>query len=275
MQYDFDKKESLAKAEQEKINALAFEELAKQKLLRNSFLAGFSIVFLFALIFLTQRNYIKRAKLRSDELLLNILPGEVVDELKLKGTTLARQFDNVTVVSTDFKGFTRMTENLSPAELIAELDECFGAFDDIITRHNMEKIKTIGDSYMAVGGLPLTNSTHPSDVVKAGLEIRQFIEDRRQNQTGKKSNIEVRIGIHTGPVIAGIIGTKKFAYDIWGDTVNIASRMESAGDPGKVNISESTFSHIKETFLCTHRGKIDAKNKGFIDMYFVESGTMV
>jgi class 3 adenylate cyclase len=210
-------------------------------------------------------------KKKSDDLLLNILPAEVAEELKQKGSAEARQFDNVTVMFTDFKDFTKISEKLSPTELVAEIDTCFKAFDHIITRHNIEKIKTIGDSYMCAGGLPVPNKTNATDVVQAALEIQQFMKQHfQQRREENKYVFELRTGIHTGPVVAGIVGVKKFAYDIWGDTVNIASRMESSGEAGKVNISESTYALVKDKFTCTHRGKIQAKNKGEVDMYFVK-----
>jgi class 3 adenylate cyclase/ligand-binding sensor domain-containing protein len=211
-------------------------------------------------------------KKKSDDLLLNILPEEVAEELKLKGSAAAKLFDQVTVMFTDFKGFTQISEKLSPAELVAEIDICFKAFDEIISRHNIEKIKTIGDSFMCAGGLPVINASNAIDVVKAAMEIQQFMQLHLKVRV--KANLdpfEIRIGIHTGPVVAGIVGLRKFAYDIWGDTVNIASRMESSGEAGKINISGSTYEMVKDSFKCNYRGKIQAKNKGEIDMYFVES----
>jgi len=272
MNYEFEKKETIAKAEQEKKNVIALKELQKQKLVRNGFVGGFTVVLLFAGVFFTQRNKISKEKKRSDELLLNILPAEVAEELKNKGSAEARQFDDVTVLFTDFKNFTQISENLSPSELVAEIHTCFKAFDTIMGIHKIEKIKTIGDSYMAAGGLPVANKTNATDVVTAALEIQQFMEEhtRNKNREGKEI-FEIRIGIHTGPVVAGIVGIKKFAYDIWGDTVNIASRMETSGEAGKVNISGSTYELVKTQFNCIPRGKIQAKNKGEIDMYFVES----
>ncbi|MBL0340864.1 MAG: adenylate/guanylate cyclase domain-containing protein [Bacteroidetes bacterium] len=220
-----------------------------------------------------QRNKINKARKRSDELLLNILPAEVAEELKEKGSADAKQFNEVTVMFTDFKGFTQISEKLTPTELVAEIHTCFKAFDHIIGKYNIEKIKTIGDAYMAAGGLPVANSTNATDVVNAAIEIQQFMQQHlQQRRNENKELFEIRIGVHTGPVVAGIVGVKKFAYDIWGDTVNIASRMESSGEAGKVNISGSTYELVKGKFNCTHRGKIQAKNKGEVDMYFVEPG---
>ncbi len=210
-------------------------------------------------------------KKKSDDLLLNILPAETAEELKATGEAKAKSFSTVTVMFTDFKDFTKISEKLSPAELVADLHSIFQEFDNIIHKYGIEKIKTIGDSYMAAGGLPMANETHPKDVVNAALEILHFIETHKQQRIKEgKPVFEIRIGINTGPVVAGIVGVKKFAYDIWGDTVNLASRMESSGEPGKINISGSTYELVKNDFTCTYRGKIQAKNKGEVDMYFVK-----
>ncbi len=210
-------------------------------------------------------------KEKSDELLLNILPSETAHELKKHGKSKARSFEKVTVLFTDFKNFTKVSETLSPEELVETIHHIYSEFDNIIHKHNVEKIKTIGDSYMAAGGLPVVNDTNPADVVNAAIEILQFIEQEKQIKvTANQPYFDIRIGIHTGPLVAGIVGKKKFAYDIWGDTVNIASRMESSGEPGKINISGTTFELVKDLFNCKYRGKIHAKNKGDIDMYFVE-----
>ncbi|MBK6830931.1 MAG: hypothetical protein IPG92_09455 [Flavobacteriales bacterium] len=195
-----------------------------------------------------QRNRIgKGKKARSEELLLNILPEEVAEELKAKGSAEAVHIDQVTVLFTDFKGFTAMSETLSPQELVRDLNECFSAFDRITEKHGIEKIKTIGDAYMAAGGLPTPNNTHATDVIKAAFEMNATIAEAKERKVAAGlPYFEVRIGIHTGPVVAGIVGVKKFSYDIWGDTVNTASRMESSGEVGQVNISEATYAMVKD-----------------------------
>jgi adenylate cyclase len=223
------------------------------------------------------RALIRKEKEISEGLLLNILPGPVAEELKVKGEAEAQLFDQVTVLFTDFKGFTAVSEQLSPKELVRDIHECFSAFDHIITKHGVEKIKTIGDAYMAAGGLPTPNGTHAFDVVRAALEIRDLMEQGKATRIQQgRPYFEVRIGIHTGPVVAGIVGVKKFAYDIWGDTVNIASRMESSGEVGMVNISGATCTLLQQdpavaAFLrFTSRGMLPAKGKGDMAMFFVE-----
>ncbi|MDE3252393.1 MAG: GAF domain-containing protein, partial [Bacteroidota bacterium] len=210
-------------------------------------------------------------KLKSDELLYNILPLETAEELKQSGKTKPRKFESVTVMFTDFQGFTTLSEKLSPDELVSEVDACFGAFDEITGKFGIEKIKTIGDAYMCAGGLPIPNSTHAVDVVNAALEIQQWMKRHSQERELRQLPVfRIRIGLHTGPVVSGVVGSKKFAFDIWGDTVNTASRMESSCEADKINISGETYALIKDRFRCTYRGKIPAKNKGEIDMYFVE-----
>ena len=219
-----------------------------------------------------EKEKVEVEKKRSDDLLLNILPSEVAEELKAKGTTTAKDFSEVTVLFTDFKNFTLMSETLSAQELVNEINYCYSAFDSIITKHGIEKIKTIGDAYMCAGGLPVANTTNAEDTIRAALEIRDFmLNEKQQREKEGKPFFEIRIGCNTGPVVAGIVGIKKFAYDIWGDTVNIAARMEQNSNAGKINISGSTYELVKDKFKCEHRGKIEAKNKGMIDMYFVES----
>lgn len=268
--FDMDKKESQINL-LTKDKEIQEQELKRQKIVRNSFIGGFAIVLLFAATFFAQKKRIAKEKKRSDELLLNILPEETAEELKATGTAKAKSFDSVTVMFTDFKNFTQASELLSAEALVAEINLCYSEFDRIITKYGIEKIKTIGDAYMCAGGLPVSNDTHPEDVIKAGLEFQAFIhENKIKRQKENQPYFELRLGIHTGPVVAGIVGIKKFAYDIWGDTVNTASRMESSGAVGKVNISGFTYNLIKDKFLCTHRGMIEAKNKGQIEMYFVE-----
>jgi class 3 adenylate cyclase len=211
------------------------------------------------------------ARRKSEELLLNILPKEVADELKEKGKANAKSYKRVTVLFTDFKGFTDIAAGLTPEKLIEELNDCFVKFDEIIKRYKMERIKTIGDAYMCVGGLPVENATNPIDSVLASLEIQRFMKERRDEKLAQGSDYwQCRLGINTGEVIAGVIGVTKFAYDVWGDTVNVASRMESNGEVGKVNIAENTYYLIKDFFTCVPRGKLSVKGKGEMEMFFVE-----
>jgi adenylate cyclase len=209
---------------------------------------------------------------RSDDLLLNILPYEVAEELKQTGHCQAKTFSMVTVMFADFKDFTRVSEKVSAELLVNEINYCFSAFDLILPKYKVEKIKTVGDAYICVGGMPTLNFTHPSDVINVAIEIRNLMLERKKEKEAKgEIPFELRIGIHTGPVVAGIVGVKKYAYDIWGDTVNLAARMESSCEAGKINISGVTHALVKDKFNCTYRGKIVAKNKGELDMYFVES----
>ena len=285
MQYEFDKKESVAKAEQEIKDAIAQKELQKQKWVRNVFIAGFAAMLLFAYVFFRQRNRISREKKiseeerkiaeeekkKSEELLLNILPYEVAEELKSTGTSKAKTYSMVSVMFTDFKDFTQISENVSAELLVDEIHYCFSAFDAILEKYRIEKIKTIGDAYMCASGLPVLNYTHAADLVNAAIEIRNFILVHKKEKEAKgEIPFELRIGINTGAVVAGIVGVKKYSYDIWGDTVNIAARMEQNSEAGKINISGSTYLLVKDKFNCVYRGKIEAKNKGEVDMYFVE-----
>ncbi len=260
MQYEFDKKDAVAK-----------EEAKLQRNIRNMSFAGMGVLFLFTLVVVRQRNTVRKGKQRSDELLLNILPSETAEELKATGTAKAKDFSEVTVMFTDFRNFSQLSKRMNAQQLVNEINYCYSAFDDIISKYGIEKIKTIGDSYMCAGGLPVPNKTHAFDVVSAAIEMRDFmLEERRKREAEGRIFFEIKIGIHTGPVVAGIVGIRKFAYDIWGDTVNVASRMESADEAGKINISEATYELVKDKFSCTYRGKIAAKNMGEIDMYFVE-----
>lgn len=207
---------------------------------------------------------------KSEELLLNTLPRKIAEELKQTGKVKPVYYQSASILFTDFKDFTKLAEQLTPEELVEELDYCFSSFDMIIEAHNLEKLKTIGDSYMCVGGIPTPNPTHAIDAVLAALQIQAFMRWRRQEKIQNNQPYwEIRIGIHSGPLLAGVIGKKKFTYDVWGDAVNIASRMESSSLPGAINISQSTFELVKDFFDCEYRGKIAVKNKGDIDMYFV------
>lgn len=266
----------------------ASSSLQEAETLRNYTLLGSGFIVVLALFFfslyrssrkgrrrLQEKNkIIEQERERSDELLHNILPAPVAKELKEFGKAKARQYKEVSVLFSDFENFTKISEQLDPEELVQELDNCFKAFDFIIDQfEDIEKIKTIGDAYMCVSGLS-DRSTVPKNIVKAALEMQEFLEEQKQERTRLgKPYFEARIGIHTGPVVAGVVGVNKFAYDIWGDTVNIAARMEARSETGRVNISESTYRKIKYNFDCTYRGKVQAKNKGMVDMYFVNKET--
>lgn len=250
----------------------------RQKLIKNISLAGFGVIQVIAfLLYLSYKHKVKTNKLLDQQneeiegLLLNILPAETARELQKDGYATPRYYDRASVLFTDFKGFTKIAEGLKPHELIAELNSFFNAFDDIIEKYKLEKIKTIGDAYTCAGGIPTANDTHPLRIAKAGLEMQEYMKMKNEQRTKQGMQIwELRVGIHTGPIVAGVVGKKKYAYDIWGDTVNIASRMESNGEVGKVNVSAATYELVKDQFVCTYRGKIEAKNKGLIDMYFLE-----
>jgi class 3 adenylate cyclase len=230
------------------------------------------LLVLVVLIALRRKNHIiavERAK--SDNLLLNILPIEVANELKAHGRSEPRSFDEVTVVFTDFAGFTQISEKLTPTELVAKLDQIFMEFDRIAEQVGLTRIKTIGDAYMAACGLPKPDAKHAEKSVRAALKMRDFIRSFNNLLPEGAPKWNIRIGLHTGPVVAGVVGEKKFAYDIWGDTVNTASRMESSGAIGKVNVSGDTFKIVENKFTHEYRGKVAAKNKGEIDMYFLEN----
>lgn len=234
------------------------------------------IVLLSLLSFFIFRNFlnqqksnriIQAEKQKSEDLLRNILPDEVAAELKESGRAIARQFEEVTVLFTDFVDFTQVSERLSPQELVSELHLNFKAFDEIIERYGLEKIKTIGDAYMAASGLPAADPLHARNAALAALDIQTFVQERQKKLAG---SFQIRIGLHSGPVVAGIVGVKKFAYDIWGDTVNIAARMESSSEAGKINLSGATHALLKDEFFMESRGAVMAKHKGAIEMYFLE-----
>ena len=279
LQFEFD-----LEKKQGEINSLTKDkeltalQLKRQKFAKNAFMIGLALVFMIAVLIF--RNYLiklkthkilDRQKKEIESLLLNILPSEVAKELQEKGKAVPKYYESVSVMFTDFKGFTLIADKMSPQELLEELNICFVTFDSIIEKYNLEKIKTIGDSYMCAGGIPTPSENHVENMIKAGLEIKNFA--LQYNKLRKEAGLEpwdLRIGIHVGPVVAGVVGKKKYAYDIWGTSVNIASRMESNGVPGQVNISSSTYELIKDKYTCKYRGKINAKNIGEIDMYFVE-----
>jgi class 3 adenylate cyclase len=216
-------------------------------------------------------SQLETEKKKSDDLLLNILPADIADEIKTSGKSRAKTYSMVTVMFTDFKSFTEISQSVSAELLVSEIDYCFSAFDVIVQKYNLEKIKTVGDAYLCAGGLPNLSFTHGLDAVNAAIEIRDFMLSRkREKQSRGEIPFEIRIGLHTGSVVAGVVGVKKFAYDIWGDTVNLAARMEQNSEPGKINISGTTYNLVKDSFSCEYRGKIHAKNKGEVDMYFIE-----
>ena len=236
------------------------------------------LIFIMAIGLYRRYNFIKatnkiieKEKHRSDNLLLNILPEETAHELKENGKVLAKKFESVTVLFTDFKGFTQYAENLSPEKLVESVDFYFSKFDEIMGKYDLEKIKTVGDAYMCAGGLPFATEDHAHKMVQAAFEIADFVNESKKIHAANEIRFDIRIGINTGPVVAGVVGSRKFSYDIWGDTVNIASRMESNSEPGKINISANTYELIKDTFDCDYRGEIEVKNRGMMKMYFVNS----
>ena len=272
LQFDFE----LSKKEGELV--LKEAKIKSEKQARTGVTIGLGMILIIA--FIIYRNYLQKVKVNKildkqkdqiENLLLNILPKEVASELQISGKSKPRHFEEVSVLFTDFKGFTSIADKLSPEEVVHELNECFMAFDSIMEKYNLEKIKTIGDAYMCAGNIPSPDRDHVYKIIKAASEIQSFIEKLNNHLAEKGLEAwEIRIGVHVGPVLAGVVGKKKYAYDIWGRTVNIASRMESNGIPGRVNISADTYEIVKGKFECTHRGKIYAKNLGDLDMYLVE-----
>lgn len=276
---------SLILAEKELANQEANIELAEAKTFRSYMYIGAGVlVMLASLMFLlysssrrSRRKIEEKSKLidiereKSDELLRNILPAQIATELKEHSKVKARRYEEVTVMFIDFKNFTTISEQLSPEDLVEELDRCFKGFDFIISQYpDVEKIKTIGDAYMCASGLSERKSM-PYNIIRVALEIQQFLEEQKQERIRVgRPFFEARIGLHTGSVVAGVVGVNKFAYDIWGDTVNIASRMEGNCEPGRINISETTYGLVRYQFDCDYRGKIEAKNKGAVDMYYVK-----
>ncbi|MEO0896999.1 MAG: adenylate/guanylate cyclase domain-containing protein [Bacteroidota bacterium] len=214
-----------------------------------------------------QAEALAHEKEKADNLLLNILPEETAIELKETGVAKPRYYEEVSIMFTDFKGFTNIVSHISPEFLVTELDDIFKQFDDIMEEVGLEKIQTIGDAYVAACGLPTPDPEHAFKCIKAAQRIIAYLEQRNQ-----EASIDwlVRIGIHTGPITAGVIGKKKFSYDLFGDTINVAARFETNSEAGKINISSSTYELVKDQVNCTYRGKINAKGKGEVDMYFVD-----
>ncbi len=250
----------------------------RQKNLNYASVIALVLIILLALGLYHRYNFIKKTnriieeeKNRSEKLLRNILPDETALELKQKGKVKAKKFESVTVLFTDFKDFTHSSSNLTPENLVRSVDYYFSKFDEVMVKHGLEKIKTMGDSYMCAGGLHFHEADHALKMVQAAFEVGQIMDDTKKIAEENIMPYDIRIGIHTGPVVAGVVGTRKFAYDIWGDTVNVASRMESSSETGKINISESTYKLIKDKFDCDYRGELEVKNKGKMKMYFVNS----
>lgn len=239
---------------------------------RNLLISLVIILSLLTILIVTLIRYYRinaRERKRSETLLLNILPAVIAEELKQKGKVDAVKFDQVTVLFTDFVQFTEFAEQINPSKLVKSIDYYFRGFDEITTKYGLEKIKTIGDSYMCACGLPSENPSHAKNVVLAAAEMIDLV-NRQLPLKEDLQHFEIRIGVHTGPVIAGIVGIKKWQYDIWGDTVNIASRMESSAEPGRINLSETTYQEIKDQFTCQFRGELEVKNHRPIRMYFLE-----
>jgi adenylate cyclase len=286
LQFDFElsKKEVELSRKQVELN-LKESRIKTEKQARIGVTIGLGLLLIIA--FIIYRNSLQKSRVNKildkqkdqiEHLLLNILPKEVAYELQTSGESKPRHFEEASILFTDFKGFTSIADKLTPAELVEDLNECFVAFDGIIEKFNLEKIKTIGDSYMCAGNIPSPDADHAYKIIKAAIGIQRFVEEHNLRRAERDLEPwEIRIGIHIGPVVAGVVGNKKYAYDIWGRAVNVASRMESNGTPGRVNISAHLYEVIKDRFECTYRGKIYAKNVGDLDMYYVEfeKGTVI
>lgn len=239
---------------------------------RNIMISLFIILTLGIILLATLYWYYKniaREKKRSESLLLNILPAATAQELKENGKVTAVKFDAVTVLFTDFVHFSSVAEYTDPEQLVKSIDYYFKAFDEITTKYKLEKIKTVGDSYMCVSGLPAADADHAKNSLMAAKEMLDIVTQQLK-ATNDLSHFEIRIGLHSGPVVAGIVGIKKWQYDIWGDTVNIASRMESRSEPGKINVSETTYTLLHDQFDFEYRGELEVKNRGFLKMYFLK-----
>lgn len=209
-------------------------------------------------------------KAKSEELLLNILPANIAKEIKENGKVNTREYENSTVLFSDFHGFSQVAKQLSASELVADLNTCFTAFDKLAQKYNVEKIKTIGDAYMCIGGIPEPTIDSTENVINMGLEMQAFLEKwNKERELIGKPPLQARIGVHTGKVAAGVVGFNKFCYDVWGDTVNVASRIESNGILNKVNVSESTKNLLRNGYKFHSRGEIEIKNMGAVKMYYI------
>ena len=218
------------------------------------------------------RELIKQERDRSDDLLLNILPESTAQELKTHGRAAPKNYKSATVFFSDFVGFSTLSKRYSPSELIEELELFFGGFDKIIAKYGIEKIKTIGDAYMCASGIPKEHEDHAKRMILASIEMLEFAAEVNKEQVMRnREPWHLRIGIHSGPVVAGVIGSNKFIYDVWGDTVNLASRLETASQPDRINISQDTLNLVKADFRCSFRGEIEVKNMGTVRMFFVEN----
>ncbi len=277
LQFDFENQQN-----QDKIDLLNKEkEIAELQAKRQKYviygtIISLILVFVMAIGAYSRYKYVKRTNKiiaderdRSDKLLLNILPEETAQELKENGKVAAKRFESVTILFSDFQGFTSQAQNLSPEILVKSVDYYFSRFDEIMDKYDLEKIKTVGDAYMCAGGLPFPTTDHPFKMVEAAFEMAAVMEEIKRHPKEDIVPFDVRIGINSGPVVAGVVGLNKFAYDIWGDAVNVASRMESLSEPGRINISENTYQRIKEVYECESRGKVMVKNKGEMEMYYV------
>jgi class 3 adenylate cyclase len=274
---DFSKEMTKLEVSNKQIEVDLLQQKRKnEKILTYSFLGGLVLVTGFSIGLYRRNKYINKTKSiiaeekhKSDSLLLNILPKETANELKQSGKVEAKKYQSVTVMFTDFKGFTKLAESSAPEKLVESIDMYFSEFDKIIAKYKLEKIKTIGDSYMCAGGLTTIKYDHADLMAQAALDILDFVEKSKQVHAVSEIRFDIRIGMHTGPVVAGVVGHNKFTYDIWGDTVNVASRIESSCEPGKISLSEDTYHLIKDKYKFLERGKIAVKNRSALNMYYL------
>jgi len=266
--FEISKKQTEVDLKQTEIDLKQTEVILLNEQKTNQRVLIFGMLAILGMTGLYFRN-INKEKRRSDDLLLNILPTNTAEELKKHGKVKAKKFESATVMFTDFQAFTKYSQSLSPEMLVQSVDYFFSKFDEIIDTYELEKIKTIGDAYMCAGGLTNGSTDHVIQMIQAAFEIKAFVEETKQLSNNDIAHFNIRIGINTGTVVAGVVGKNKFAFDIWGDAVNVASRMESNSEPGRINVSENTYQLIKDHFDCEYRGEIDVKNKGMMKMYFV------